>query len=434
MERKLKHSSKHRIPAEAADYIALDNSSIIYPPTEAKFNSNVFRISAELKETVKPRVLESALCDVLDRLPYFRTRLREGFFWYYLASNPAKPHVFEDGPRPCARILNDRSLDGYLFRVSYFANRVAVDFFHALTDGGGGKTFLLSLLARYFELQGYVIDADPGIIQCRSKPQKWETEDLFHKLYRKLPFPDPIRGSYHLKGVLAENTHFISAELGLESLKAASHRFGCTINELFASVLVKVLLEREEKERRRSPVQISVPMGLRPIYKLDTLRNFSLFAVVSIDPRLGPYTLEEIIRTVHLQMQIQLDTKELDRMVSRNVTGERLVGAVPNFIKKPFFKILTDRLGDNQYTATLSNLGSIRIPAGMAALIERFDFFLAPNKKNILECAAAGFNDKVTFNFNSYLSSDVSVERGFFCALVQMGVPVKVCSNRGGDF
>ncbi|MDD4006533.1 MAG: hypothetical protein PHO44_00995, partial [Sphaerochaetaceae bacterium] len=139
-----------------------------------------------------------------------------------------------------------------------------------------------------------------------------------------------------------------------------------------------------------------------------------------------------IIRTVHLQMQIQLDTKELDRMVSRNVTGERLVGAVPNFIKKPFFKILTDRLGDNQYTATLSNLGSIRIPAGMAALIERFDFFLAPNKKNILECAAAGFNDKVTFNFNSYLSSDVSVERGFFCALVQMGVPVKVCSNRGG--
>lgn len=417
------------------DYIALDNSSIIYPPTEARYNSNVFRLSVELKERVKPLLLEKALDDLLVRLPYFKSRLREGFFWFYLSPNKNEPRVFEDGARPCERLLRKKENRKFLFRVSYSVNRIAVDFFHALTDGGGGKIFLLSLVARYFELQGYTIEASGDIISCKSRPQKWETQDIFQKLYRNLPFPDKIRKSFHYRGKKADRTFFISGEINKKELKAVSRKNGATINELFCAILIQILLKKEKEQGGRKPVQISVPLGLRPIFGLNTLRNFSLFAILGIDPRLGEYTFEEIIRRLHIQMQIQTDKKELGRNISRNVMGERLtvIRLVPNLLKKPFFKILTDALGDSQYTTTLSNLGDVKLPPTMEKLVRRFDFFLDPNNKNIFVCSAAGFKDKVFFNFNSYLKDDTSVEREFFSTLVQWGVPVKVYTNRRSE-
>lgn len=435
MARFLSSSHSHRFKDSSQDYIPLDNSSIIYPPSEAKYNSIVFRLSAELKETVKPALLLQALNDILERLPYFKSRLREGFFWYFLTPNSAAPRIFEDGPRPCARIIKDASLDGYLFRVSYYSKRIAVDFFHALTDGGGGKTFLLSLIARYFEIQGKVIGSDPAIISCKTKPARWETEDQFQHLYRKVPFPASIRHSYHYCGLLSDRTFFVSGEAQLDSLKLAARKIGLTVNELFAAILVQIFLKKEEIEKKKAPIQLSIPIGLRPVYNLDTMRNFSLFAVVSIDPRLGPYTLAEIGKIIHLQMQMQVNTKELDRLVRRNLSGERnlFVRFVPNIIKKPFFKILSDMLGDSQYTMTVSNLGNIKIPSSMSNLIDRFDFFLAPNKKNVQECGVVGYKDKVVINFNSYLRDDVSVEQEFFSTLVKMGIPVKIWSNRRSD-
>lgn len=428
MERK----RNNRGGAHIADYIALDNSSIIYPPTEAKFNAHVFRLSAELKDEVRPDVLRQALDDLLERIPYFRSRLKEGFFWFYLAPNKNAPGIFEDGPGPCSRILNQKELNGYLFRVSYYGTRIAAEFFHCLTDGGGGKIFFLSLLARYFELLGKRIESDPGIICCRSRPQKWETTDQFQRLYRKVPFPDRIKKSFQYKGVLADRIYFISGVIDRLPLKEVCHAHGATISEFLVSILIKILLGKEEAVRLKAPVQISVPVGLRNVYGLSTLRNFSLFAVVSVDPRLGPYTLDEIIKTVHLQLQMQLDTKELDRLVSRNVSGERLlvVRFVPNLLKRPFFKILTDALGDRQYTTTLSNLGQIKLPPTMERLVDRLDFFISPNKKNVIASAAVGFRDKIYFNFASYLAHDASIERDFFCTLVDMGIPVKVYSNR----
>ena len=38
------------------------------------------------------------------------------------------------------------------FRVICYKNRVAIEFFHALTDGAGGMVFLKSLMAEYTKL------------------------------------------------------------------------------------------------------------------------------------------------------------------------------------------------------------------------------------------------------------------------------------------
>ncbi|NLK05616.1 MAG: hypothetical protein GX315_04565, partial [Spirochaetales bacterium] len=38
-------------------FIALDNSALIYPPTEAVYNANTFRISLDLVQTIRPEIL-----------------------------------------------------------------------------------------------------------------------------------------------------------------------------------------------------------------------------------------------------------------------------------------------------------------------------------------------------------------------------------------
>lgn len=413
-------------------YLPLDNSSIIYPPTEAKYNTHVFRISMQLKIKVNPVLLQRALNDLLHRLPYFNSKLSKSFFWYYLVPRVnVKAKVFEDGPRPCQKVYKAKELNGFLFRVSYYSNRIAVDFFHALTDGGGGKIFFLSLVARYLELEGYNIEPHEDVISIKSKPQEWEQQDQFQKLYnKKALFPPPIRRSFQYSAKLGDRTHFISAAIDSAALRQKCKSFGYTISEVCVALLLKTFLAKIKNKRR--PVQISVPIGLRPIYDLKTFRNFSLFAIVSIDPRMGDYTFEELLKVVHLQLQMQLDKKELARLIRRNVNGERMfiIKIVPLVLKKPFFKFLSDYLGDYQYTTIFSNLGKMNLPLAMENLVERVDFFLPPTKRNGIITSMVGFKDMIYFNFNSYYKNDTSIEREVLTTLVEWGIPVKVYSNK----
>ncbi|MFA7107865.1 MAG: hypothetical protein WC162_01840 [Sphaerochaetaceae bacterium] len=412
-------------------FFPLDNASIIYPPTEAKYNTQVFRMSIDLNIPIDRVVLHEALMDLLERMPYFKVRLREGFFWYYLSPNKKTPTIFDDDVRPCTRISKQKELKNFLFRVCAGENRIAIDFYHCLTDGGGGQTFLLSLFVRYLELKKYEIKEVPGIIRCNEKIQPWETKDQFQSYFdRNLPPPDFVKKAYHYKGILADRAYFTSGSIEIEDIKRISRHFGYTITEFLAALLIKVFLETEGKEKK--PVQISIPISLRKLTGKNTMRNFSMFVIVSINPRLGEYTFKEILSLVSLQIKLQTEKHEIKRFISRNVSGERnfVVKSVPNFLKKPFFKIVSDVLGETQYTTTISNIGLVNLPDEVSSLIERYDFFLTPNQKNPVSMAVSGINGKLFVNFSSYLKSDTLVEKKFFKYLVNWGVKVKIHSNR----
>lgn len=61
-------------------------------------------------------------------------------------------------------------------------NRIAVEFYHALTDGTGGMVFLKSLLAEYIEQKyGVEIPNECGVLDRLTQPQEEELEDSFSK-------------------------------------------------------------------------------------------------------------------------------------------------------------------------------------------------------------------------------------------------------------
>ena len=80
-------------------------------------------------------------------------------------------------------------------------------------------------------------------------------------------------------------------------------------------------------------------------------------------------------------------------------------------------------------TSLLSNVGAIRLPEEMLALVDRPLFMPGPGKVNAARCGVATIGDKLVFTItNIYEESDI--ERDFFTSLVKMGLHVKIESNR----
>ena len=61
----------------------LDNAANVFPLISHENFSNVFRLAAELKESVQPEILQTALDLTLNTFGNFNFRMRKGFFWFY---------------------------------------------------------------------------------------------------------------------------------------------------------------------------------------------------------------------------------------------------------------------------------------------------------------------------------------------------------------
>lgn len=422
-------------------FIALDNSALIYPPTEAKYNANTFRVSVDLEQEIVPQVLELALQDTLQRCSYAKVSLHKGFFWYYLSPNDKPPVIHPEGSYPSAR-FNFKDNNGYLFRVLYSNHRIALECFHSLTDGSGALVYLKMIVQQYCHLAGIADFSFSGALDFSSKPSKQEFSDPFQHLYDKnLPGSPSTGSTYHRvgKGSYDDRVKVISAMLDGQALRKRAKERGATITEYLSSLLIWTLQEFQKQEvpvqKKRKPIRLSIPMNLRKIFHYDTMRNFTLFAVVGIEPALGEYTFEEILKKVRLELALSQDPKRNRSQIKRNVGGERhiLMRFAPNIIKNPLFKLLSNSLGDDLYSAVISNLGYVQMPEELQDSLSRMDFYLCPGQLNKVALAVIGWKDKVVVNFTSFFNTDTELERLFCTFLVEDGIPVEISTNRSNE-
>jgi hypothetical protein len=414
-------------------WFKLDTAGRMYSSIKSSRATTLFRLSADLTEEVVAERLQRALDNVMDRFPYFNVTLRRGVFWYYFDKNASKPIIEEETYYPCM-YMRIKKKGVHPFRVLYFRKKIMVEFSHVLTDGSGAVIFLKALLFEYFKLSG--IHTKPEeIFTVDTSPEADEFEDVFGKYFdEKLPKIKRRVRAFHFpfarekKGVYNIVTGIMPTDLVLEH----SRDKGVSMTEFLSAVYfdaIQTLIEQEGFKKR--PIVLNIPVNLRKFFPSNTLRNFFISVTPTIDPRLGHYSFNEILQHVKAFMRITADEKYIRQQIRMNVVSEKTLylRLVPLFIKDLLMPYIYKTYGEGTYTSGFSNIGLIKMPDNLEKHIDRFELYPPPSTGNTLKITVASYQNKVYLTFGS-LSRDRRVEEIYFRRLREMGIPVKVESNR----
>jgi len=435
----MKESYKHK---HKLNWYQLDTSAKIYPAIESVRNPALFRISMRLTEPVDGDVLLLALNDIKKRFPYYNVRMVKGVFWHYLEENPQELTVWPDTPTPCERILPSFN-NGYLYKIKYFDNNIALEIFHVLTDGHGAVEFLKCLVQRYLILKGKLNKKLPGVIDWEETPGEEEHKDAFLTVADHHPRPqiDKERSlfgsnrSFHLVDpVLSMGTYrVITGVVSVDDIKMEAKKYEATVTQYLAALYLEALIyvqsKQIKKQRNHDFVSVQIPVNMRKLYPSKCMRNFSLFVIPAINPR-KITKFEDIIPLVKQQMAEYLKEDHLLSMVHENCTlaKNKMLAHVPVGIKNLVIRYIHNTQGASQFSGTMSNLGVINLAPEMEALVENVQFILGPSPYEKCSCGITGYQGNLYISFGRGIK-DPKIERHIFRRLVKSGVHVKIKSS-----
>lgn len=417
-------------------WMRLDNAAKIFPAAYRRNSNHVFRLSATLFEEVDKKVLQYALDAVVRRFPSIAVRLKRGLFWYYLEEIPMAPEIQDEKSYPIARMPFD-DIRKCAFRVLVYHKRIAVEFFHALTDGNGGLIFLKTLVAEYLR-QKYGIDipATEGVLDCCDVASEEETQDSFQKYAGTTTKSRDTNSAFKIPGII-ENDGYLNATTFLfdtNELQSSAKKYGVTLTVFITAILVKACYEIQNKtvsRRSQKPLKVLVPVNLRKIFDSKTLRNFVLYVMPGINPRMGEWSLEEICKSVYHQMGLLINEKEMAAMIAANVKIEKVMvlRMIPLFMKNIAMKAAFNLYSEGKNCLSLSNLGAVRIPEEMKNYIERFDFLLGASPRGTYNCGMISLDSTLCLNFVRSIKEPV-LEQKVYEILQSLGIKVKAEGNR----
>ena len=418
------------------NWYRLDTAALIFPAIARRDWCNAFRVSAGLYEAVDPAILQQAADDMRRRFPFYFVTLHKGFFWYYLEETGRGVQVHQDYAYPLT-FMSSRELKRNCMRVLYYKNRIAVEFFHSLTDGRGGSIFLCNLVARYLELKhGISIPKEGLICDWNAAPPDEETEDSFLKNAAEVAASRREEPSYRLHGT-REARGFKTLTTGIvdtRSLLDTAHRYHVTVTALLAGVMAESIIAMQDAEkprRRQRPVKITIPVYLRRLYGSRTMRNFSLVLNLGADPRYGDYTLEELCSTIYHQLCAFATPQNMAGMIAANVQPQQVVALrlAPAALKNIVMDAVYRKSGESGGCLNISNITTLPLPDVMSGYVERMEFIIGPQRSYPNNCSVLSYGGKTYINMIRSIRES-ELERRFFSRLVELGIAVEIESNR----
>lgn len=418
-------------------WVKLDNAAKIYPAARRKNWSNLFRQSVTLTENIDVRVLQNALDVTVKRFPSIAARLRKGAFWYYLQQVESAPQISEEHSYPLV-FMDREEMRKCAFRVIAYKNRIAVEYFHSLTDGNGALVFLKSLTAEYLEQKYRVsIPFENGVLDRRELPKEEELEDSFLKYAGNVPASRKDTNAWHMSGEPQKDgfLNLTCFQIPVKPALELAHKHNATLTVFMSAVMMKALLnlqnEKNPNTKRQKRIKLLIPVNLRNLFPSNTLRNFAMYTIPELDPRLGAYSFDEICKIIQHKMGTEFTEKHMSCVIATNVNDERnpLVRLIPLPLKNMVMKAIFDSVGEKKSCLTLSNLGQVKIPEAMAQYVRRFDFILGVQADAPYNCGMLSYGDTIYINFIRNIQ-DAELERHFHAVLQEMGLPTVVESNQ----
>lgn len=412
----------------------LDNAAKIYPAAMTKKWNSVYRVSAYLKYEIDEKTLKQAVEDLAPRFPTFYVQLAKTPLWFMLKK--VYNYDIVEKEKDVCRPMNVGTDDRPMFRVLYNQNKISVELFHSITDGTGAVIYLKTLTARYLELCGFSIEKGNGVLDIHDLPKDEETRDAFQALYKKGLGASRKEADAYRYDAEIKKDYFktISGIIPIDQLKMVTKNiYKCTITEYLVAVLAYSFyndyLKKHKNIKAEKPIKISVPINLRPYFDAQTLRNFASFVNVDVYPS-KVHNFNDILNVIREKMATMITKDKLHKAVSQNVSEEKMFISKysPNFLKVPVMKACYHIFGDKKYTATLSNIGLIKVPDSMASHVERFDFVLCGGGHNPVNCAVIGFKNTLTVSFSS-TTEVTDIEDFFFDTLRRDGIKLTTALN-----
>ncbi len=409
----------------------LDNTANLFPVITTESMSNVYRIAVTLKEDINRDILQEALEKVLPYFDVFNSRMRKGVFWYYFESNKkAIPKIKEEHNYP-GMYIDPYANNSYMFRVSYYRNRINLEVFHALADGNGALIFLKELVYQYLrmthpELKDKVSDS-------LSSEASLNKEDSYLKNYKKSNAkPYKTAKAYLVKGetLAARELGVIHGYIDMASLKTICKEKGITVNHyLISALFYSIYKEYLHEQPSKLPISACVPVNLRPYFDSNTIKNFFVVITASFKPEKEHYTFEDIIDIVSNDLKDQMTKENLEKLFSYNVANEKnlIMRVVPLFIKNMAMRHVYNTSAKAN-TTTVTNLGLIKVKEEYEEYIEQFHATLSPSKGQYIKGTVCSYSDTLVFTFSSILK-DTSIQKTFFRIFVKDGVNVSIESN-----
>lgn len=420
-------------------WMALDNAAKIFPAARSRTWSNLFRISATLDEEIDRDALKVALDVTVRRFPSIAVSVKEGMFWYYLEEISSLPEILDEKPYPLAR-MTMRDLRKCAFRVLVYKNRIAVEFFHSLTDGNGGIIFVKTLTAEYlYQKYGIRVPVGNGILDRLEEPNPSELEDSFLKYAGEYPASRKDTDAYKIGGKrevdgFRTNTTFV---VDPDFVKREAKARGVTVTVYMTAILIeaarRVQESRVSNPAKYKPIKVCVPVNLRKMFRSQTMRNFVMYTTPGIDPKLGEYSFDDLCQIVAAQMKQQMTKRNMAAMIKTNVDSEknRLLRVVPLFIKNIVMKMVFNAVGEKKTCFTFSNLGVVSVPSEYSDKVKRMDFVLGSQAMAPYNVSAVTYEGKMYLNVTRNAREPV-LEREIYEVLRSKGVPHSVESNSRG--
>jgi len=417
------------------EWYRLDNAATLYSLISSSKEPCIFRLEVGLKKPITVKKLQLALDNIIERFPYYRVNLQRGLFWHFWNTNLAKPRIIADSVYPCERMpITKKGI--FPFRVRAYKNRIAAEFHHSITDGVGGLIFLKALTAEYLNQKGIKNPDVNAIFRPDQTPDWAEYEDAYKKFHkRSVPAPAMQSGVFPLPFKTDHRRPFYRTTgiIDFKDMKPVVKKLNVHVTEFLAAVLLESFQDllfavpAAKRKKYLKPIRIMVPVNLRNIYPSRTMRNFSLFVNPEIDPRLGRYGFNDILKQVYHYMRVEVDKKYINKQIKRNIRAELhpLLRVTPLFIKKIILKLATRVYFTSVNNGVLTNLGRVTLPEALEHEIEDFQLFLPPSSSVKINLAVCSYKDKVYMNFGR-IYKEPEVEKHFFRKLVKLGIHVRI--------
>lgn len=407
-------------------WVRLDNAAKIFPAAASDANTLVFRYTCELFEPVDPVILQEALDSTIEEFDVFQYVMRRGLFWYYLESTDLRPVVREEYKSPCSRLYEPgrRSL---LYEVTYYRKTINLEVYHALTDGTGALHFMELLVTKYLSKKHNI--PEPPTYYDASKTQM--DDDSFRRFASKKSLSrKKLPNAYHLRGMkYSENRiSVIRGNMPLSKMLELSRSYGCTLTALLGAALINAIGATVPVSMAHKPVVVAIPVNLRKYFPSVSARNF--FSMVHVGRTVDPLNLPDL-RELAVWFGKELAEKTTPENMLDDINSYAGAESHPIARITPLpIKNLVLRYAylhaQKKDTATLSNVGAIKLPLEVEGYVRSFSICNATNR---IQACICSYRDVLSVSFSTpFVSSDV--QRLFFRTFSALGIDVEISANR----